>query len=105
MLTSCVTPMTLARMLNSSGTVVDRRCTVRPSLRALMMLACAYAAAVMIPWAPARVVRTRAKLYEPREMSFAVKRTSHFEALNCDARRCNVLGSPGSSMDSSLGSR
>ena len=37
-----------------------------------MMVAFANAAAVMISYAPARVVRTRAKLYDPREMSLAV---------------------------------
>ena len=71
--TSCVTPITLARMLISSGSLVGRRRTARPVLRAVTMLAWAYAAAVMIPNAPARVVLTRAKLYEPREMSLAAK--------------------------------
>ena len=71
--TSCVTPITLARMLISSGSTVGRRRTARPVLRAVTTVAWAYAAAVMIPNAPARVVLTRAKLYEPREMSLAAK--------------------------------
>ena len=56
--TSCVTPMTLARILISSEALVSRRLTYRPSRRALRIPACMYAAASMILCAPARVART-----------------------------------------------
>ena len=117
-------------MLISSGSAgcAPRRRTVRPSRRALIMLAFANAAAAMIPCAPASVVRTRAKLYDPREMSFAVRaspRTKgragsregemrrrrdkihacHVRPAIYDGRKADALGSPGSSMDNSLGSR
>ena len=78
--TSCVTPKTLDNMLKSVASSYPRSLADRPDRRELSMLNFMYAAAVMMPNAPANVCRTRAILYDPLEISFAVPPCCLFSA-------------------------
>ena len=53
--TSWVTPKTFDNMLKSVGSTYPRKLTDRPDRLELNMLAFVYAAAVMMPYAPANV--------------------------------------------------
>ena len=89
-------------MLKSIGSVYPRSLAERPDLREFKILAFMYAAAVMMPCAPANVWRTLAILYDPLEISFAISQyyplSSDFKTLDSG----NSLGSAGSSIDNKL---
>jgi hypothetical protein len=99
--TSWVTPKTLDNMLKSAGSAYPRRFTDCPDRREFSTLAFMYAAAVMMPYAPANVCRTRAILYDPLEISFAAPWCYLFSAA-LSIQINNLLISAGSSIDNKL---